>query len=254
MKRRLLAIFLSLCLLVGLLPAVALATSESGANTPQGEESSTQPVNISTAEQFYALADILAAGKVDTESTPTNEQVTDMGLLGFSATDDAGHYNEAFDQLQTATLNITDSFSIAGVFYGIGTPENPFKGSVYGNGYTITMSTDIEKNDSESGTSGNAAFGLFAYVDTSVGGLTFDQIVTDGSVNMSGTCDYTAALIGYATGSNQLTVSNCTNNAEISTTAIKTGWGPYAAASGMVGYTTAPLVMTGCANNGDISS
>ncbi len=254
MKRRILATFLSLCLLVGLLPTVALATNESGANTPQGEESSTQPVNISTAEQFYALADILAAGKVDTESTPTNEQVTDMGLLGFSATDDAGHYNEAFDQLQTATLNITDSFSLAEGFYGIGTPENPFKGSVYGNGHTITMSSDIEKNDSESGTSGNAAFGLFAYVDTSVGGLTFDQIVTDGSVNMSGTCDYTAALIGYATGSNQLTVSNCTNNAEISTTAIKTGWGPYAAASGMVGYTTAPLVMTGCANNGDISS
>ena len=272
MKRRLFAALMCMCLLIGLMPTIVFATDETGEDTspvlPEvgsritvsneeesvGEGATATLLDIGNAEEFYALADILAAGKVDEESALTEEQVKDIELLGFIAVEDAEQYNQIFDQIQSATLNITDNCSLAETFSGVGTLDHPFKGSVYGNGHTITMSTDIENNDSDSKTSGSAAFGLFAYVDTADGALCFDAIVTDGTVNMAGTCDYTAALIGYATGSNQLTVSNCTNNAAVTSTAIKADWGPYAAASGMVGYSAAPLVMTGCINNGAISS
>ena len=220
------------------------------------EEKISSPIqlDVNTAEQFYALADILAAGKIADDPSPTEKQQADMTTLGFSDVKDAAAYNEAFDQVQTATLNITGEISLEDNFEGIGTIENPFKGNVYGNGHTITMKTNVENTNSSSDDSGNAAVALFAYVDTSSGALVFDQITTAGSVTVSGTCDYTAALIGYAQGTNQLTVSKCINNAAVTNTSIKTTWNPYAAASGMVGYTAAPLMMTECTNNGNISS
>ncbi len=218
------------------------------------EESSPLQLDVGTAEQFYALADILLSGKIEDGSSPTEKQQTDIAILGFSDIKDADAYNTAFAQVQAATLNITGEISLDSDFEGIGTLENPFKGNVYGNSHTITMETNVESTNSSSDAVGSAAVALFAYVDTSSGSVVFDQVTTAGSITVSGTCDYTAALIGYAQGSNQLNVTKCTNNATVTNTSIKTTLNSYAAASGMIGYTAAPLMMTECTNNGEISS
>ena len=85
------------------------------------EESSPLQLDVDTAEQFYALADILAAGKIADDPSPTEKQQADMTTLGFSDVKDAAAYNTAFDQVQTATLNITGEISLEDNFEGIGT-------------------------------------------------------------------------------------------------------------------------------------
>ena len=131
---------------------------------------------------------------------------------------------------------------------------NAFKGTLDGNGKTVTMNMEgtqymalvgnasgaTVKNVTTAGTvtgSGNYIAGVVAYCDsaTVISGCTNTADITN-------TNNYTGGI--NARGAN--TVENCTNTGDVTSTSSNVG--------GIVGYGANTAVITGCTNTGDISA
>lgn len=205
---------------------------------------SIQTLEIYEADQVYALASILENGEI-VDGNLNESQAQWMKTLGVTEISSADEYNIYFKQVQEADISFTENISLNSEFVGIGSRENPFKGSVNGNGHTITLSTNVSTSVE--------SVALFAWVSTEDEELTYESLHMAGSIEVNGECTYAASLIGYASGSNILHVKDCINEAKITNFSAVEGWALFAHASGMTGYTE-NLDMMNCQNNADINS
>ena len=180
MRKKLIAVVLAAVLAFGLLPAVALAAADEGWYTPEGGASSGAPYLIADADDLAGLASLVNTGN-----------------------DFSGKFLKIAD---AAVMDLSGYLS----WTPIGTPAHPFKGTLDGNGISISHLTI---NDTYTfTTAGTRCIGLFG--DIGAGGTVKNIALSAPDIAVTDTTadgysnKYT--FVGCIAGVNEGTVSNCT--------------------------------------------
>ena len=217
MRKRILAILLTLCMVLCLVPTNVFAEGEGlSANADiTGSGTAEDPYLIYTAERLKAFRDKANAGQRTACATLMNDIVLNDGTF-----DADGKYTAA-----------DGSTAEPEKWTPIGTDNNQYRGTFDGNGKTIKgLYVDPEKDEPA---------GLFG----STGGPQIRNLTVDGSVTGR---DWVGGILGFSHGG---VIENCTNNASVTVANLDSD--RHACVGGIAGVTYAKLI--GCGNTGKIT-
>ena len=218
MKKRMLGILLTLCLVMCLVPtAVWAADGGSNGNVDiAGSGTQDDPYLIYNAEGLKAFRDKANGGERTAFATLMEDIVLNDGTF-----DADGNYTAA-----------DGSTAEPEKWTPIGTDNNRYRGTFDGNGKTVKgLYVNIE-NDEPAGFFG------------STGGPKIKNLTVDGSVTGK---DWAGGILGSSTGG---VIENCTNNASV-TVANLDNENRHANVGGIAGVSYAKLI--GCGNTGKIT-
>lgn len=232
MKKRILSILLTVCMVLTMFPTVALANPK----VPTALEYATGAVNVKTTGDYY----------IDETVTPKTLTIyTAKGAAFWSASGTA--------YLDYTTFLDAD-IDVSGFLWApVGNSSNPFTGKFDGQEHTIKgMNVDVNKNDTV------ASGGFFGYVS----GATIENVgLVNSSISVTITIDnsvsnlYAGGIAGFAAGST--TILNCyTTNCNVTgsylgTTDDAPGHGrANIHTGGIIGAVTDSTIISNCYNTG----
>lgn len=244
MKKKILSMILSLCMVVSLLPTIgvtasAISTSLSTVTMGQVYNPSTNPIAISSADDLAYLAQQVNLGAAQT----------------VSYTDSSGPHTVTASTASyklTVDIDLNDGITISadGIYSGgiptawtaIGNNSSAFSGTFDGDGH-IVSGIYIKKT----GTANSDAYqGLFGKVNN---GTIKNIRLRNGYIRGS---KYIGGIAGFVSGTS--TISNCYNSCGVDAGGEKHG-GTYTGlqinAGGMVGYVDSATI-SNCGNSGSI--
>lgn len=216
MKKRILSILLTLCMVICLVPTSVFAEGDT-AETVDITGSGTQddPYLIYTVEGLKAFRDKANSGELYAFATLMNDIVLNDGTF-----DADGNY--------TAT---DGSAAEPEKWTPIGTDNKQYRGTFDGNGKTVK---GLYVN-----TGGDEPVGLFGFT----GGPKIRNLTVDGCVIGK---DWAGGILGFSHGG---VIENCTNNASVTVANLDSD--RQACVGGIAGVTYAKLI--GCGNTGKIT-
>ncbi len=217
MRKRILGILLTLCMVLCLVPANVFAEGEalSAAVDITGSGTAEDPYLIYTAQGLKTFRDKANGGQRMAFAKLMDDIVLNDGTF-----DKDGNYTAA-----------DGSASEPEKWIPIGTDNNRYRGTFDGNGKTVKglyVNTESDKTA-----------GLFG----ATGGPTIKNLTVDGSV--TGKC-WVGGILGFSTGG---VIENCTNNASVTVANFDSEVQVYI--GGIAGVTYAKLI--GCGNTGKIT-
>ena len=158
----------------------------------------------------------------------------DEGIVQISSASDLDKFASEVNAGNTAmNAKLTADIEANGTFTPIGTTDKKYFGTFNGNSKSVTLAIDTRTNDN---------VGLFSVVQ---GGVNISNVITKGFVNGK---SYVAGIVGRVDGTGRVTISNCGNEATITTYAGANG-------AGIVGVnmnSAASITIQNCYNKGDI--
>ena len=216
MKKRILSILLTLCMVLCIVPTSVFAEGETAGTVDiTGRGTQDDPYLIYTAEGLKAFRDKANGGERYAFATLMNDIVLNDGTF-----DADGNY--------TAT---DGSAAEPEKWTPIGTDNNQYRGTFDGNGKTVK---GLYVN-----TGGDEPVGLFG----STGGPNIKNLTVDGCVVGK---DWAGGILGFSHGG---VIENCTNNASVTVANLDSD--RHACVGGIAGVTHAKLI--GCGNTGKIT-
>ena len=255
----------------------------------EGLGTETNPYSISSAEQWYALARILAKQPTgDADQILTDALKGDYALFAYTK-----DYKDAYTALQTAHYDLTGNITLKPENGYIGVPN--FKGVFDGGNHTVTLDYDKLNFTTDKATYFGGLFSsaqeatiknltlagsvkgtytaaaglqdiglLVGYTTPSASGSTMpllienvtSNVTVDLIVDVNGTATaYVASMVGRGNSAAApacLTLNNCVNNGNITVT-YQNAASNTGRAAGLIGHAYNGAVLTKCVNNGDVT-
>ena len=220
MKKRILSILLTLCMVLCLMPTGVFAEDavSSGNVDISGSGTAEDPYLIYSAEGLKAFRDKVNGGQRNAFATLMDDIVLNDGIF-----DSDGKYTAA-----------NGGTSEPEKWTPIGTDNNKYNGTFDGNGKTIKglyVNTESDRTA-----------GLFG----STSGSQIKNLTVDGSVNGK---EWVGGISGFAGG---CVIENCTNNALVTIADVDNDPYAFVSVGGIAGYCTSQLI--GCSNTGKVTA
>lgn len=262
MKKRVLALLMSLCIVIGLLPCVALATDDDSAWSNNTDTSwydgNSAPYTISTAAELAGLASLVNTGNsfsgvtinlganIDLGSktwTPIGDSTTKFsGTFDGNGCSITGLTNQLFAAVDGATIqNLTVDANIV-------LTEETDCAAVVNQSYGSTTLKNVTVNGHVEAQAGSAA-GLVRKVESG----TFVMRNCTNNAEIIGK-DRKAAGMIVTTSSGNILMENCVNNGSVSasqTETVSTRSEVYA--GGMIAWCQGTVTLQNCKNTGTIN-
>jgi hypothetical protein len=231
-SKKILALFLTLTLVVGIAPPLVFAEEGDPSTIIAGLKEMAAELVAEFEDNLADVYELMDAG----EFLVPSDEISAVADDSIGISDRAGLMN--INSNLSGTYHLTADIDLSGVnWVPIGTQSTPFNGVFDGQGHTIGNMTITGNSYTDSG--------LFGYVSDA----TIKNVGLIGThINVSST--YTGGIVGRAEPASTLTIENCYN-----TGAVLSYSSVYSYAGGIVGYaqSNSTLKIKDCYNAGDIS-